>query len=203
MRMTILALSLTLPLCAFDMPKMAPNNPAAAAELKAALEAHMDGDDVKARRRLAACIKKAAPDSPDLSGCRIYLEWWAKDAKQIDKPSRPEVRRLYSLGAEAYKKGNLMLADDAWHMCIENSEVGTAVRNDCMAMIDLIPKTQVSDDEAKIRETYLEGLIAYGAGDIAKARAIWTGCLASAPRDGPTWSDCKAGLAKLDADQKR
>jgi hypothetical protein len=87
-------------------------------------------------------------------------------------------------------------------MCLDHSEVGTAVRNDCMAMIDLIPKTKISNDEAKIRETFLEGVIAYGEGDFIKARAIWTGCLASAAKGTPTWSDCKDGLAKLDADKK-
>lgn len=203
MKMIFLALSLALPSYAWKMPKIAPNNAAGAVELKAALEAHMDGDDVKARRRLAACIKKAAPDSPDLSGCQIYLEWWAEGAKQIDKPSRPEARRLYSLGADAYRAGNLKLADQAWHLCLDYSEVGTAVRNDCMAMIDLVPKTRISDDEAKSRATYLEGFIAYGEGDFAKARAKWGVCLKSAPTDSSTWSDCKSGLAKLDADKKR
>ncbi len=200
--MTFLALSLALAAQAMPAPKIAPNNAAGAVELKAALEAHMDGDDVKARRRLGACIKTAAIDSPDLSGCQIYLEWWAEGAKQIDKPSRPEARRLYSLGADAYKAGNLKLADQAWHLCLDYSEVGTAVRNDCMAMIDLVPKTRVPDDEVKSRETYLEGFIAFGEGDFAKARAKWAACLTSAPAGSSTASDCKAGLAKINADKK-
>jgi hypothetical protein len=202
--MTIfLALSLVLPARAMDIPKLAPNNKSAAAELKAALEAHMDGDDAKARRRLAVCIKKAAPDSADLSGCRIYLEWWAKDAKQIDRPSPPEARKLYTIGADSYKKKNFELADEAWHECITYSVVGTAVRNDCMAMIDLIPRTPLPAVELKIRQVYLEGFILYSEGDFAKARTKWTVCLASAPKDGPTWSDCRAGLAKLDADKPK
>lgn len=203
MKPAFLALSLALPVCAMEMPKLAPNNPAAAAELKAALEAHMDGDDETARRRLAACLKKATPDSPDQSGCKIYLEWWAKDSKLTDKPSKPEARRLFNIGADAYKKGDFELAEGAWHECFAYSEVGTAVRNDCMAMMDLIPRPELPAREKKIREIYVEGFIAYGRGDLDKARAKWTACLASVPKDSPTWLDCRSALAKLDADTKK
>ncbi len=201
--MIFLALTLAFPVQAMDIPKLAPNNPAAAAELKAALEAHMDGDDAKARRRLAACIRKATIDSPDLSGCKIYLEWWAEGAKQDDKPSRPEARRLYSIGAAAYKKGDFKTADAAWHECLGESEVGTAVRNDCMAMIDLVPPPAPPAPEKKIRAIYMEGFAAYGAGDAAAARAKWTACVASAPQGSPTLPDCRAGLKKLDADKTK
>jgi len=203
MKTTALALLLAAPVYAFEMPKIAPNNAAAAAELKLALEAHMDGSDAKARRHLAACVKKAAPDSPDLSGCRIYLEWWAKGVKQVDKPSNPQSRLAYSIGVDAYKKGDLGLADFAWHECLGLSVTGTAVRNDCMAMIDLIPRRPLSTAAAKLRETYMEGFVAYGVGDFAKARAKWTACVAATPMNDPTWSDCQAGLRKLDADKPK
>jgi hypothetical protein len=203
MQSALLICSFVFPALAMDIPRLAPNNAAAAGELKSALEAHMNGDDEEARRRLSACVKKAAPDSADLSGCRIYLEWWAKDAKQTDKPSRPEARRLYSIGADAYNRRDLELADMAWHECIEQSAVATAVRNDCLAMLDLIPKRPRAAGETKTRERYLAGFIAYGMGDVAAARAEWTACLASAPKNSPTWSDCRAGLARLDADKTK
>lgn len=161
----------------------------------------MNGDDEKARRHLAACVKKA-PESEDASGCRIYLEWWAKGVKQVDKPSQPYARKLYSIGAEAYNSGDLHLAGAAWRECLEKSVVNTAVRNDCLAMIDLVPKPRVPANEAAIRGVYMEGFLLYGQGDFTKARKKWLLCLDSAPKNGPTWSDCQAGIEMLDKDAK-
>lgn len=198
MKTTALVLLLAVPALAAPAPRLKGQR----AALKAALEAHMDGDDAKARRHLAACVKKA-PETDDASGCRIYLEWWAEGVKQADKPSDPYSRRLYSLGAEAYKKGELALAGAAWRECLEKSVVGTAVRNDCLAMIDLVPKPGVPAEEKAVREVYMEGFLLYGRGDFAGARKKWLICLDTAPKDGPTRSDCQAGLEKLDADEKK
>ncbi|HAZ08057.1 MAG TPA: hypothetical protein DCZ01_05940 [Elusimicrobia bacterium] len=198
--MTTAALVLLLAVPAPASPALRPKDQRA--ELRAALEAHMDGDDAQARRHLAACVK-IAPESDDASGCRIYLEWWAKGVKQGDKPSNPLSRRLYSLGAEAYKKGDRALAGAAWRECLGKSVVGTAVRNDCLAMIDLVPKTGVPADEAASRGVYMEGFLLYGKGDAARAREKWLLCLDAAPKGGPTWSDCQAGLEKLDASSKK
>lgn len=197
MKMTALVLLLAAPALAAPAPRPKDQH----AELKAALEAHMDGDDAKARRHLAAC-DKIAPKTDDAAGCRIYLEWWAKGVKQVDKPSQPHARKLYSIGAEAYKVGDLHLAGAAWRECLDKSVVGTAVRNDCLAMIDLVPKPGLPAEEKAIRGIYMEGFMLYGQGDFAKARAKWLLCLDSAPKGGPTWSDCQSGLEKLDAEEK-
>lgn len=200
MRSTAIVVLLAVPALAAAVPKT--KSADVHAELKAGLEAHMDGDDSTARRRLAACARKAGPDSDDAAGCRIYLEWWAKGAPQDDKASPPIARQLYKAGIDAYKKGQLRKAGAAWRLCLDKSVSGSAVRNDCLSMIDLVPKPAPPAAESEARAVYMEGFMLYGQGDFNGARDKWMICRESAPRGGPTWSDCAAGIGKLDENEK-
>jgi hypothetical protein len=168
-----------------------------------ALLAHMDGDDETARRQLAVCLEAGRPLSWCCTGARIYSGWWAEGELQTDAPSKPAARQAYNMGVEAYKKRDLALADAAWHEVLDLAETGTAVFNDALAMLDLIPKKPPTPEEAQAREALMLGMIAYSTGDVVKARAKWTESLESVDEDDPEAADSRRFLNKLDSDAKK
>ena len=181
---------------AAQTPKTAHGN------LRAAIEAHMDGDDALARKRLTRCLALAPADSFDATSCRIYSQEWAEGVPQIDKPSNPYSRYLFSIGAEYYKEGSLEEARQYWTECLGWSEPGTAVRVDCLAMMDLLPPRPVALTEKKGYSEYTMGRLfrAWGATDAA--RGAWTACLGKAPEGSDTRAECEAALKALGAPKK-
>lgn len=168
-------------------------------ELREGLLAHLDGKDKTALRHFAACRKLAEPNSADADSCSIYEDMFGKGKAKGDGASKPAARKAYQAAVAAYKQGDLAAADKGWHDCLDLSEVATAVRNDCLAAIDLIPKKLPEFDEVSARAAYLDGLSLYAEGLKTKAAEAWTRCAKMAPRGSATEQDCKAGLEKLKA----
>ena len=166
-------------------------------ELRKGLLARLDGNDKAALRHFGECRKLAAPDSADADSCAIYEGMFGKDKARGDGASKPEARKAYEAAVAAYKKGDLAAADKGWHDCLGLSEVATAVRNDCLAAIDLIPAKLAEPDEAAARAGYMDGLNFYMQGLSTKAAEAWVRCAKESPRGSETEQDCKAGLEKL------
>ena len=166
-------------------------------ELRLGLLAHLDGKDEEALRHFAACRKLAAVPSPDASSCSIYEDVFGKGKPKGDGASQPGARRAYEAGIAAYRKGDTAAADARWHECLDLSVVASAVRYDCLAAIDLVPKELPDTDEVEARSIYMDGLEAYGAGRTADAEKAWRRCAQLAPAGSGTESDCRAGLDKL------
>lgn len=166
-------------------------------ELRLGILAHIDGNDRSALKHFAKCRALAAPASRDADSCTIYEEMFGKNRAKGDGASKPEARAVYATGVAAYKRGDLVAADKAWHDCLGLSEVATAVRNDCMAAIDLIPRKLPELPEAAVRAQYMDGFTFYSQGLFEKAAASWTQCARTAPRGSDTARDCAAGLEML------
>ncbi|MDE2511016.1 MAG: hypothetical protein KGL74_07835, partial [Elusimicrobia bacterium] len=161
------------------------------------LEAHLDGKDKAALKHFARCIALADPSGDDAGSCRIYLDMFGKGKAKDDGASKPEARQAYKTAIAQYKKGDYIGADKNWHDCLGLSVTGTAVRNDCMAAVDLLPKKLTPPDEAAARTTFMEGMLFYSKGQDDKAAESWTACAAAAPKGSDTEKDCRMGLAKL------
>jgi TolA-binding protein len=168
-------------------------------ELRRGILAHIDGNDRAALEHFAACRKLADPKSDDSNSCAIYEEMFGKEKAKDDGSSKPEARKVYKAAVAAYKKGDLIAADKGWHHCLELSVVATAVENDCLAAIDLIPKKRAQPGEAAARAVYMDGLAFYEQGLKEKAAAAWTRCAKEAPRGSGVEQDCRVGLEKLKA----
>jgi hypothetical protein len=168
-------------------------------ELRAGILAHMDGKDRAALKHFAACLTLAEPSSSDANTCQIYSEMFGREKAKNDGASKPGARKAYTAAVAAYKKGDIAAADKGWHDCLELSETATAVRNDCMAAIDLISPKLTEPDEASVRTVYMEGVAFYSKSLSDKAAEAWTRCSAEAPRGSATEQDCQAGLEKLKA----
>lgn len=168
-------------------------------ELREGLLAHLDGDDKSALRHFAQCRKLAAANTSDADSCSIYEDMFGKGKAKDDGASKPEARKAYRAAVAAYKKGDLAAADKGWHDCLDLSETATAVRNDCLAALDLIPPKLPETGEVSARAVYMEGLTFYAQGLNDKAAEAWTRCAKKAPRGSDTEQDCKAGLEKLKA----
>jgi hypothetical protein len=166
-------------------------------ELRLGILAHIDGNDRSALKHFAKCRALAVPVSPDADSCTIYEQMFGRERAKGDGASKPEARSIYRAGVAAYKRGDLVAADKAWHDCLDLSEVATAVRNDCLAAIDLIPGKLPESAEAPSRAEYMDGLTFYSQGLFEKAAASWTHCARMAPRGSGTEQDCEAGLEKL------
>ncbi|MEK7384018.1 MAG: hypothetical protein AAB262_12135 [Elusimicrobiota bacterium] len=166
-------------------------------ELREGLLAHLAGNDKSALKHFARCRKLATPDSADADSCAIYGEMFGKEKAKGDGASKPQARKAYEAAVAAYKKGALAAADKGWHDCLDLSVVATAVRNDCLAAIDLIPKKLPAPNEAAARAVYMDGLDFYAKGLNSEAAEAWTRCADIAPRGSGTAQDCKAGLEKL------
>lgn len=166
-------------------------------ELRQGILAHIDGNDKSALKHFAACRRLAAPLSSDADSCKIYEEMFgAPGPAKSDGASKPEARKAYKAAVAAYKNGDLAAADKGWHDCLDLSAVATAVRNDCLAALDLIPSKLPEPDEAAARAVYMDGLNFYARGLSDRAAEAWTRCARQAPRGSATERDCKAGLEK-------
>ena len=168
-------------------------------ELREGLLAHLDGRDKTALKHFAECRKLAAPGTPDADSCSIYHDMFGEGKAKSDGASKPAARKTYEAAVAAYKKGDLAAAGKGWHDCLDLSEVATAVRNDCLAAIDLIPKDLSEPDEVEARAIYMDGLSFYSQGLEAQAAEAWERCATQAPRASATEHDCKAGLEKIKA----
>jgi hypothetical protein len=171
-------------------------------ELRLGLLAHINGNDPLALKHFAKCRKLAAPKSPDAVSCGIYGEMFGKEKAESDGASSPEARRVYNAAVAAYKNGDFSAADKGWHDCLGLSVVATAVRNDCLAAIELIPPKRPESEETTARAIYLDGLDYYRRGLDDKAADAWTRCQNQAPRGSATELDCRSGLEKLEAHER-
>lgn len=179
----------------------APAPKTAHAHLRRAIEAHMDGDDALARKRLARCLALAPAGSYDAASCRIYSEEWAEGVPQVDRPSNPYSRYLFSVGAEYYKDGNRDAARTYWRECLGWSEPGTAVRTDCLAMLDLVPRPAPLSAKTGYSE-YAMGRLFQVLGASETARGAWSTCLGKAPQGSAVRAQCEAALKTLEAPKK-
>ena len=168
-------------------------------ELRLGILAHIDGNDRSALKHFAKCRKIAAPVGSEADSCEIYGEMFGKEKAKSDGASDPGARRAYDAAVAAYKNGDLAAADKGWHDCLGLSVVATAVRNDCMAAIELIPPKLPEADEAAARAVYMDGLELHRRGLNDKAAEAWTRCAKRAPRGSATALDCESGLEKLAA----
>ena len=175
------------------------STPDARLELTLGLSAHIDGKDSAAVEHFGKCLKLADPKSSDANSCRIYEDMFGAGKVKGDGASKPEARKAYRAAVVAYKKGDLAAADKGWHECLELSVVATAVRNDCLAAIDLIPRKRLAPEELAARNVYMEGVIFYMDGLTDKAARAWRRCQEMAPPVSDTQSDCAAGLRLLKA----
>ena len=191
-RLTLCLLLSAAPAFAFTKAQVA------VIEMKAGLEAHMDGDDASARKHFAVCLQFASPDSREAASCKIYPQWWAKGVKRDDKKSPPEARAFYKAGNAAYKKGALDDAGRNWYKCFLASAPESSVRDDCLAMEDIQPRKGAIEIIAdRARWKYLDGADLYKKGDMAGARRNWTLCLKRATPDSQPAVDCRNALDKL------
>jgi hypothetical protein len=193
----LLTVMLLTAVTVFAAPAPVSDAPSAHRELRWGLEAHLDGKDKAALKHFAKCLTLAQASSEDADSCRIYVDMFGKGKAKDDGASKPEARQAYSLAVAQYKKGDYVGADKNWHRCVDLSVPATAIRNDCMAAIDLLPKRMVPQDEASARNTFMEGMMFYSQGQDAKAADAWTRCAEAAPKGSGTEEDCRMGLAKL------
>jgi hypothetical protein len=193
MKIAVIALlSLSAPAFAFTKAQVA------VIELKAGLEAHMNGDDASARKHFAVCLKFADTDARESASCRINSQWWAKGVKRDDKKSPPEARAFYKAGIAAYKKGELDDAGRNWYKCFLASAPESSVREDCLAMEDIQPrKGSIEMIADRARWTYLDGADLYKKGDMEGARRKWTQCRKLATPGSQPEVDCGVALGKL------
>lgn len=186
-----------LTVCAAAALAAAFDAPSAHREMRWGLEAHLDGKEKSALKHFAKCVALADPSGDDAGSCRIYLDMFGRGRAKDDGASRPGAREAYKAAIARYKKGDYVGADKNWHACLALSATGTAVRDDCLAAIDLLPKRMPPPDEAAARATFMEGMIFYSKGQDEKASESWTRCAAAAPKGSDTEKDCRRGLAKL------
>ena len=191
----LLAATLLTAVSVFAAP--AADVPSAHREMRWGLEAHLDGKDKAALKHFANCLALADPAGDDAGSCRIYVDMFGKGKAKGDGASKPEARQAYTLAIAQYKKGDYVGADKNWHECIDLSAPATAIRNDCMAAIDLLPKRMVPQDEASARNTLMEGMMFYSQGQDDKAAEAWTRCAEASPKGSDTEADCRRFLEKV------
>lgn len=173
---------------------------AAHRELKLGLLAHIDGHNQSALHHFARCLRLGAPTaSDDINSCHVFMSMFGKERAKGDGASKPAARRVYKAAVAAYKKGDLAAADKGWRQCLDLSVVATAVRNDCLAALSLLPRMPPGPSEAPARDLYVEGVMFFSEGRNDKAIEAFRRCLKEAPTGSYTENDCKVGLQRLHA----